>query len=220
MTFTYLFDPLCGWCYAAAPTIQALHDAKLGNIAMAPVGMFYQPRPMNSMAEHAKKNDLRIQELTQQPFSQAYFDQVLGNEQGVFSSQALTLAIVYLESQQLGLAHRFLQRAQTCRYVDGLDTADANIVADIAADVANTHGLSVTREEILTAITEDAALQQRSEQMVQHAGRLLGQMEHKGVPQLIMTSNGQNYMFSGADLYQGPEGFMQLLNAIKDATNM
>lgn len=220
MTFTYLFDPLCGWCYAAAPAIQALRDSGMGDIAMAPVGMFYQPRPMNSMAEHAKKNDLRIQELTKQPFSETYFEQVLGKEDGEFSSKALTLAIVFLESQQLGLAGPFLHTAQIRRYVDGLDTSNSDVVADIAYEVAQKQGVALERAQIYAALTDDDTLQQRTEQMVQHAGRLLSQMQSQGVPQLVMTSNGQNYMFSGADLYQGPEGFLTLLNAIKEATNM
>lgn len=220
MTFTYLFDPLCGWCYAAAPTIKALREAGLGDIAMAPVGMFYQPRPMSSMAEHAKQNDLRIQELTQQPFTEAYFENVLAQPDAEFSSQALTLAIVFLESQQLGLAGPFLHTAQIRRYVDGIDTSKNEAVVDIAYEVAQEQGVALERADILTAITQDDQLRQRTDQMVQHAGRLLGQMQSKGVPQLVMTSNGQNYMFSGADLYQGPEGFLTLLNAIKEATNM
>ena len=220
MTFTYLFDPLCGWVYAAAPAIQALRNAELGDIAMAPVGMFYQPRPMSRMAEHAKKNDLRIQELTQQPFSDCYFEQVLGNDDATFSSQALTLAIVFLESQQLGLAGPFLHTAQTRRYVEGLDTADEQVVADIAYEVSQHHGVALERQQIFATITQDPALQQRTEQMVQHAGRLLGQMQSQSVPQLVMTHNGQNYMFSGADLYQGADGFMQLLYAITDATGI
>ena len=55
---------------------------------------------------------------------------------------------------------------------------------------------------------------------MQHASGLLGQMQSKGVPQLVMTHQGQSFVFSGADLYQGAEGFLQLLHAIKEATQM
>lgn len=221
MTFTYLFDPLCGWCYAAAPAIAALREANLGNIAMAPVGLFYEPRPTSEIAEFAKTNDLKIQSLSGQEFSQAYFENVLQKSDGEFSSRALTRAIIYLESQQLGLAGPFLHAAQIRRYVDGADTSENQAVSSIACEVAQEHGLTLDQADILAHLESNEALHTQANQMVKQAGQLLQQLPSSGVPQLVMTSdNGQSYIFSGADLYQGGEGFIQLLTTIKQATNM
>lgn len=219
MTFTYLFDPLCGWCYAAAPAIKALREAELGNIAMAPVGLFYNPRPTSAIAEHARSNDERIQSLSGQKFSNAYFDNVLNKPDGVFSSRALTQATLFLETQQLGLAGELLHTAQIRRYVDGVDTSDAAEVAKIAKEVAAKQGIEIDQEALLTLLQDGSPLQQQADQMVQQASQLLSRLPGSGgVPQLIMThENGQNYIFSGADLYQGAEGFLGLVNTIQMA---
>lgn len=219
MTFTYLFDPLCGWCYAAAPAIKALRESELGNIAMAPVGLFYNPRPTSAIAEHAKTNDERIQSLSGLEFSDAYFENVLKKPDGVFSSRALTLTTLFLESQQLGLAGELLHTAQIRRYVDGVDTSEAAEVAKIATQVAADRGIEVNPQELLELLQDGSPLHQQADQMVQQASQLLSRLPGSGgVPQLIMTNeNGQNYIFSGADLYQGAEGFLGLVNTIQMA---
>lgn len=219
MTFTYLFDPLCGWCYAAAPAIKALREASLGNIAMAPVGLFYKARPTSEIAEHAKTNDLRIQSLSGQAFSDAYFDDVLQKPDGVFSSRALTQASIFLESQKLGLAGQFLHETQLRRYVDGVDTSEVPAVVSIATEVAAEQGVSIDANMLEQALQNDSPLQQQADQMVQQASQLLSRLPGSGgVPQLIMTNDeGQNYIFSGADLYQGGEGFIQLVSTIQAA---
>lgn len=219
MTFTYLFDPLCGWCYAAAPAIKALREAELGNIAMAPVGLFYNPRATSDIADFAKTNDERIQSLSGQEFSDAYFENVLLKPDGVFSSRALTQATLFLESQKLGLAGELLHTAQIRRYVDGIDTSDAAEVAKISKAVAAEQGIEVDEQALLELLQEGSPLQQQADQMVQQASQLLSRLPGSGgVPQLIMTNeNGQNYIFSGADLYQGAEGFLGLVNTIQMA---
>lgn len=219
MTFTYLFDPLCGWCYASAPAIKALREAELGNIAMAPVGLFYHPRPTSNIADHAKRNDERIQSLTGQVFSDAYFENVLQKPDGEFSSRALTQALVYLESQELGLAGIFLHTAQLRRYVDGVDTSSPQAVAEIAVEVAQEQGIELSINDILQRLEPNSEQQQQVDQMVHHSSQLLNQLPGSGgVPQLIMThDNGQSYVFSGADLYQGGEAFLQLINTIQAA---
>ncbi len=219
MTFTYLFDPLCGWCYAAAPAIKALREAELGNIAMAPVGLFYNPRPTSDIADFAKTNDERIQSLSGQEFSDAYFENVLQKPDGVFSSRALTLATLFLETQQLGLAGELLHTAQIRRYVEGIDTSDTSEVANIAKQVAAEQGIEVDSQALAELLQDGSPLQQQADQMVQQASQLLSRLPGSGgVPQLIMTNEeGQNYIFSGADLYQGAEGFLGLVNTVQMA---
>ena len=75
----YLYDPLCGWCYAAAPGIARLRQAGV-SMALRPTGMFSIPgRVMTAdFADYAWQNDQRIAALTQQSFSELYRRQVLG----------------------------------------------------------------------------------------------------------------------------------------------
>ena len=39
-TVTYLFDPLCGWCYGASPMIQKLAQQADLKLELAPTGLF------------------------------------------------------------------------------------------------------------------------------------------------------------------------------------
>ena len=39
-TVTYLFDPLCGWCYAAAPVLARLQATPGVQVVLAPTGLF------------------------------------------------------------------------------------------------------------------------------------------------------------------------------------
>ena len=49
MTLTYLFDPLCGWCYGAAPALHALIDAGHA-VMLIPSGLFVAPGRTRAVA--------------------------------------------------------------------------------------------------------------------------------------------------------------------------
>ena len=73
-TVTYLFDPLCGWCYGASPAVQHLGSLKDVRLALAPTGLFSGrgARAMDAnFAAFAWSNDERIEKLTGQPFTEA-----------------------------------------------------------------------------------------------------------------------------------------------------
>ena len=95
-TVTYLFAPLCGWCYAAAPALTYLQGVEGIDVKLAPTGLFAGAgaRPMDAQfAAYAWANDQRIQQLTGQPFTQAYRDHILGAANGRFDSGPATLAL-------------------------------------------------------------------------------------------------------------------------------
>lgn len=69
----YLFDPLCGWCYAAAPAVAAMAEEYGPAFEFMPSGLFAGSgaRPPNdAMATHAWTNDQRIAQITGQVFSE------------------------------------------------------------------------------------------------------------------------------------------------------
>ncbi|MCS4229363.1 protein-disulfide isomerase-like protein with CxxC motif [Stenotrophomonas chelatiphaga] len=74
-TLLYLFDPLCGWCYGAAPALDALTNHPSIELMLLPSGLFTGrgARPQNRQwADYAWANDQRIAALTGQVFSEAY----------------------------------------------------------------------------------------------------------------------------------------------------
>ncbi|MGL6040180.1 MAG: hypothetical protein ACRC01_03145, partial [Deefgea sp.] len=93
----YFFDPLCGWCYAAAPLIHAA--AELGDLAihLHAGGMMSGENRKTvtpALRDYVMPHDQRIQTLTGQPFGDAYFNGLLRDENAVFDSTPPTLAIL------------------------------------------------------------------------------------------------------------------------------
>src|SRR5438105_9117885 len=96
MHVTYLFDPLCGWCYGAAPALDGIDRLEELTLELMPTGLFagQGARAMDaSFAAYAWQNDQRIARLTGQPFSETYRTEVLGRP-GVFDSAPATLGVV------------------------------------------------------------------------------------------------------------------------------
>lgn len=134
MHLTYLYDPLCGWCYGAAPALDKM--AKLDNLTveLAPTGLFAGEgaRPLDErFAAYAWHNDQRINRLTGQVFSQLYRDQVLAGADGMFDSAPATLGIIAVGLRQLDSEREALKALQIARYIDGRNTSEIAGVADV-----------------------------------------------------------------------------------------
>lgn len=138
-TVTYFFDPLCGWCYAAAPALTKLQATPGVHLVMAPTGLFAGAgaRPLDAeFAAYAWSNDQRIQQLTGQPFSDRYRNNILGQQGARFDSGPAMLALTAVAqtepAQELAALHAF----QHARYEDGRDTTALPLLADVLATLA------------------------------------------------------------------------------------
>lgn len=200
VTVTYLFDPLCGWCYAAAPALQYLQGVEDLHISLAPTGLFAGAgaRPMDAQfAAYAWSNDQRIQQLTGQPFTQAYRDHILGAASGRFDSGPATLALTAVAQTAPGRELDVLHALQRARYVDGRDTADAQVLAD----VLRTLGLADAAAMVLAP---DAGLQRAMAARVASAQATMQAVGARGVPQLLVTGQGGALRVLSSDALLGP----------------
>lgn len=130
---TYLFDPLCGWCYGASAALEKLVARPDFAIALAPTGLFAgaDARMMDDgFASYAWANDQRISRLTGQPFSEAYQRDVLGDRRRLFDSGPATLALTAVAATDPDQEFKALEAIQHARYVDGRDTTDVSVLAD------------------------------------------------------------------------------------------
>ena len=199
-TVTYLFDPLCGWCYAAAPALQYLQGVEGVDVALAPTGLFAGAgaRPMDAQfAAYAWANDQRIQQLTGQPFTQAYPDHILGAAKGRFDSGPATLALTAVAQTAPGRELDALHALQHARYVDGRDTTDAAVLAD----VLNTLGLA---EAAAMVLAPDAGLHSAMAARVANAQATMQAVGARGVPQLVVTGQGGALRLLSGDALLGP----------------
>lgn len=128
----YLFDPLCGWCYALAKPLEALSRRPSVAVELVPTGLFAGDgaRDMtDQLAAYAWSNDQRIAQLTGQRFSDAYRRRVIADRRQRFDSGPATLALtaVNLTSPDNELA--VLRAIHQARYVDGDDVTDVRVLS-------------------------------------------------------------------------------------------
>lgn len=197
---TYLFDPLCGWCYGATPMLDRLSASGVC-IELLPTGLFSGAgaRPMDEgFAAHAWANDQRIERLTGQKFTQAYQHNVLGIRGTLLDSHAATLGI---SAAGLEDAHRrltALKAIQRARYVDGRDIVTVEGVVTVLVDAGMAGAAAMLKQPTETLLTAHSELVGR--------GRALFQRLHaNGVPSLAVIRNetprliGSNALFGSFD---------------------
>src|SRR5256885_3464591 len=70
----YIFDPLCGWCYAAAPLVKAARSVPGVTLQWHGGGMLTGAHTRTITADwrgHVMPHDQRIAEMTGQPFGRS-----------------------------------------------------------------------------------------------------------------------------------------------------
>jgi putative protein-disulfide isomerase len=200
VTVTYLFDPLCGWCYAAAPALKFLQAQEGVEVVLAPTGLFAGDgaRPMDSQfATYAWSNDQRIQQLTGQPFTQAYRDQILGAPAGRFDSGPATLALTSVAQTAPERELEALHALQHARYVEGRDTAQPEVLADVLRALGLADAAALT-------LAPDTALRSQVDERAARAQALLRAVGARGVPQLVVAGQGGALRLIGGDALLGP----------------
>ena len=71
-TLHYIFDPICGWCYAAAPLIDAARQIEGLDIVMHAGGLWTDANVKqitSQLRDYVVPNDQRIAQITGQPCS-------------------------------------------------------------------------------------------------------------------------------------------------------
>jgi putative protein-disulfide isomerase len=197
---TYLLDPLCGWCYGASPAIQQLAQDASVSLTLAPTGLFSGGgRTMDAaFADYAWSNDVRIAKLTGQRFTEAYRANVLGKLGSAFDSTATTLALCAVALTEPARELEALKVLQEGRYVQGLDTVDADVVAQLL----RTLGLAAAAERLLNP---DATLREAHTTRVQIAQHLMRQHGAQGVPALVVHGAAGDRLVQGQALYGSVE---------------
>ena len=205
-TVTYLFDPLCGWCYGASPAIQRLGQQSALTLQLAPTGLFASSgRTLDrAFADYAWSNDQRIEALTGQRFTETYRTQVLGNLGGSFDSAATTLALTATALTSPERELETLKMLQEARYVDGLDTSAASVVEKRLREAGLIQAADVFASQSHDLVIANAA-------RIDHAQRLMQAHGANGVPALLITNEQGSRLLRGDALYGS---FDKLLQAI------
>lgn len=199
-TLYYLFDPLCGWCYGAAPAISGLRDTPGVNIVPLPTGLFSGEggRPMDDgFAAYAWSNDQRIERLTGQRFSDDYRRLVLDDRQQRFDSGAATLALTAVSLTAPGRELDALAAVQHARYVDGRDVTSVETLSALLGGL----GLDEAAARLAQADTD---LLNAARARIDQARAWMHSFHARGVPTLIAESGEKRWMLDLARAYAEP----------------
>ncbi len=205
---TYLYDPLCGWCYGASSTLQWLRVQPDVALRALPAGLFAWERavPLEAMRAHIRDADERIHQITGEDFSAAYFEQVVRQPDGRIDSGPATLAISILERRRPGRGLDLLRAIQLARYVDGRDVTDPAVLADLVA------AQGMTGAEFAAAFADPDELRQ-ARLWAGQGQVLLETSGGRGVPTLLLQGDRQVQIVPSSYLYHDRGALQQLLVA-------
>ncbi|UIN21366.1 DsbA family protein [Herbaspirillum frisingense] len=130
----YIHDPLCGWCYGAAPLVAAAR-------AVLPVqahggGMMAgrnRRRVDAQLRDYVMPHDHRIAQMTGQAFGEDYFNGLLKDTDAVFDSAppiAAVLAVQSIQGEAAGLD--MLAAIQRAHYQQGRRISEVSTLTELA----------------------------------------------------------------------------------------
>ena len=198
----YVHDPLCGWCYAAEPLVEA---AVAGGIPVMLHGGGLWDQPIH--APDAKRRmmrstDDRIAELTGQIFGSAYLDGLLVDSVTIWHSRPTIAAILAADQLQSGQGLAMMSAIQRAHYVDGRRVVQDQVLTDIAGSI----GLDAT---VFAAVLQDVAVDQH----IQQTRRLMEKHALHGFPSFLVQIGQAYARLPHEMLYGQPDRFLETLQA-------
>ncbi|OYW55677.1 MAG: hypothetical protein B7Z30_12840 [Rhizobiales bacterium 12-68-15] len=178
---TFLFDPLCGWCYGAAPMIAALRDRPGAVVDLLPAGLFVGEGAVTmseSFLDYVRDADRRVAQVSGQPFSDAYRAELSAGQLSRVDSAAATLALSAVHLEDPAREFEALRALQRLRWEGGRDNSDAGVVAGALEDAG--FGAAAARLQ-----APDAALLSTNSQRIEAGRDLMRRFSIRGVPALL-----------------------------------
>ncbi|PWC56799.1 DsbA family protein [Azospirillum sp. TSO22-1] len=210
-TLTYLFDPLCGWCYGASPVIATLADAQGVTLEMAPTGLFSGDgaRPMDDrFAAYAWSNDQRIARLTGRHFTELYRTRVLADRRQMLDSGPATLALTAVSLSAPDREAEALSAIQAARYVDGRDVTALSTLTEVLT------ALGLVEAAALIA-QAGAGLLAANRSRMDRARALMTEFRADGVPALVVDDGAKRWMLHASALFAAPDAQAVQLGAAR-----
>ncbi|MGL5384635.1 MAG: DsbA family protein [Serratia sp. (in: enterobacteria)] len=136
-TLHYIFDPLCGWCYGAAPLAKAAQTIPGLTVVLHAGGMMTGNSRRTISEEwrnYVMPHDKRIAELTGLPFGEGYFNGLLRDTTAVMDSEPPITAILAAE-RLAGRGLDMLHRIQEAHYREGRRIADTPVLEALAKEL-------------------------------------------------------------------------------------
>ncbi|WP_426074637.1 DsbA family protein [Janthinobacterium sp. DSP2-3-3] len=179
-TLHYIFDPLCGWCYGAAPLVEAARAVPGLALALHGGGMMTGSNRRQITPEwrgYVLPHDRRIEQLSGQPFGDAYVNGLLNDTMAMMDSEPPITAILAAD-MLAGKGLDMLQRVQRAHYVDGMRIADLPVLLALAQE------LGMDGAAFQTEYARQAGV--ATQQHIDASRALLAQVGGQGFPTFVL----------------------------------
>lgn len=120
----YAFDPLCGWCFGAIPALRALqHEMPDLNIELILGGLITGERigPYSAMSDYIKRASINLEKVTGRQLSEAFFQDILSNEDVICSSIEPSIVIDMVRQKYPERTLEFAFAVQEAHFLMGED---------------------------------------------------------------------------------------------------
>lgn len=194
----YIFDPLCGWCYAASPLLTALKD-RFGDeleLVFHPGLLFPAPRIVEpAYREHIVNADALIANFVGVQFGAAYLKRVRTTPVLRYHSELPAAAVLATNSLEPKLGLRMLELIQQSHYQFGEDVSNMTTLNALA------HILGLEATAFAQAL---ANIQHSLPAMAVEARNLMQAVGGNGFPTLILERDGEYQKLDHNSAYGKP----------------
>nr|WP_255764381.1 DsbA family protein [Pectobacterium sp. IFB5596] len=193
----YIYDPLCGWCYGAAPLALAAQEIDGLDLILHGGGMMTGSNSRTITPEwhdYVIPHDRRIAQLTGQTFGEDYYEGLLRDTSVVLDSAPPTAAVLAAEAiDDKGMA--MLYQIEQAHYVSGLKIVDTAVLRQCA------EAIGLDGDAFCTELTFV-----RAETLSQHINasrELLAKVRGQGFPTFALEDANGNFQQIPAANYLG-----------------
>ncbi|MBR9921537.1 MAG: DsbA family protein [Bacteroidetes bacterium] len=201
--FTYVYDPLCGWCYGFSPVVQKIWERYQDEIDFEVIsgGMVLGDRegPIGEVAAYIDGAHKQVEDRTGVKFGDAFMDGILREGSTWFSSMPPSIALAIVKKHAPEHAFPFASTLQKAIYKDGIDLN----VPEAYLPYVEPLGIS---SEVFVQAMKDPAYQDLARQDF-HFSR---QLQVSGFPAAFVFLNNTYYLISrGYSDFEYLEGNLQ-----------
>lgn len=192
----YIYDPLCGWCYAAAPLAEAAAAAG-ATLVLHGGGLWDTPQPYPSgMVASIRKMEAGIARTTGQPYGDAYTHGLLSDPLTILHSRPPIAAVLAAARLRAGADLAMLHAVQKAHFVQGRRVVEPSVLERLAPEVELDPSAF---RQAMSEIDVNAHIAQ-SRRLMQRTGA-------QGFPTFLRETGGALSPIPHADLYGRPGDF-------------
>ncbi|HHR5882615.1 TPA: DsbA family protein [Providencia alcalifaciens] len=211
ITLHYIYDPYCGWCYAAAPLIAIAANHPNIHLELHGGGMLAGDARLHlddQFRQYILQSDKRIAAMTGQVFGDDYIA-MLHQPNVVMDSAPPQTAILAATKQGKGV--EMLKALQKAHYVSGRQIKQPEILTEVAQEI----GLNVEQFQH----DYDQCAQTETDAHIAQSKQLLGQSGASGFPTLLIEQQGKWLRVPLQNYLGEPEKWQQFLDSLVKAAN-